>query len=157
MTLNKKIKQFIANTGHYVILPDMNQKNGVWNEIKKERCCFGARIARALCEHRLQRLNNYRTFKFWYFQDGLKEMLNRLDVTEKELYTILYVCGTGTILPFSGREWKNNPKHVYQKLIKIERKPTCEEINFIINCHADEFDSHSDSIRNIYQLLCKPK
>lgn len=157
MKLNKRIKWFIEDTEDFVILPDMLQRNGSWrlgNDEDTHKCCFGARIARALCKPRSD-LNND-DLAYFSFKDGKKEMLKRLDIGEKELDMILYVCGTGRRWAFGGYAWLNKPAKVYQKLIRIERKPTDEEMDRLVNfCHL-EIDPYTPTVLEIYESLTQP-
>ena len=159
LKLNDRIQQFIKDTSDFVTMPDMRQCNGNWlsEEYRPERCCFGARVARAICTP-IKSLNaNNDVVYRWYFGDGRNAMLHALDVTDDELRFILYVCGAGITLPFSGNAWGNSPKHVYQQLIKIERRPTDKDIKVLIDCHGQNLPSDSEEIQKVYRSLCKRK
>ena len=158
MTLNKRIEKFIVDTSDFVTMPDMMQSEGQWrsNDSHPERCCFGSRIARAICEP-VKTLNaNNDVIYRWHFSEGRKAMLYALDVTDDELRFILYACGTGTTFPFGGTAWENSPKHVYQQLIKIERRPTDEDICALIDCHSQDLPPDSEGIQKVYRSLCQP-
>ena len=153
MNLNNRIREFIADTEAIVTLPDMDQSNGVWDDCVNEKCCFGARIARALCKP-----TTYNNIKVYRFDAGKNKMLKRLNLYPEALYGILYACGTGTTRPFDEIDWENDPTTVYQNLMKIERKPTVKEVHdLILFWEAYELPSSSDFVQAIYQALCEPE
>ena len=150
MTLNERIREFIADTEAIVTLPDMDQRIGYWGYpgIPKHEhhiCCFGARVARALCQPK----------KYGYdTDDGHIEMRRRIGLQDWELGPILYACGTGISLFHWGINWKNEPHFVYEKFVKIKRKPTDKELHRLTYAERDDHRYLLPKVPEIYDSLC---
>lgn len=143
---NERIQTFISDTKDIVTLPNIDQSVGKWGrKFTPHECCFGARVAKALGAKHDAR-----------YDVGKKHMKAILDLTETELCVILYVCGTGRICSFDTVDWANEPETVYERLLKIERKPTPYEISKAFDCWQDVIPFDDKRIQDIYQSLCKP-
>lgn len=117
--LKTRIKQFYKDTKDIVLLPDMNQSCGYWNDENKipSSCCFGARIAKA---YNIKYRIDGKTFSH---RDGADEMQEKLNLGLFELDSLLWLCGAH-FNPFGTVNWIASPEYVMNNLLKIERKPT---------------------------------
>ena len=155
MELNNRITTFKERVWEYCSLPEMSQGIALWNERKKEkahRCCFGARIARALDIAEPARANHYKTYHFF---KGKEAMLEHLKIDEDQLYFALWLSGADSS-PFSGWSWHDNPAKVLNRLALIEWIPNnrdCQLIYKVHNKHElwDKRPLHHDFI---YDHMC---
>jgi len=112
MRLKRRIHNFVDKVHDTVTLPNMDE--GEWKE--DGQCCFGARIAKVYDND--------------FYTDGEEKMQQELGLDAFELNSILWMCGSH-YAPFSAYRWDHTPKHVINNLLKIERKPTTREFEFI--------------------------
>ena len=126
--LNQRIRQFVDKTESVTCLPDMKQAIGEWDTWKPEEyrhhCCFGARIAHALCKTR----SVPGAPQYWQYTDGIDEITKQLQLPLYTIEILLQICGTGHVLPFGTINWLHTPSEVMQNFIKIERAPTDYEV-----------------------------
>lgn len=125
ITFNQKIKDFHEKTKHYTLLDDMYQGRGCWylGLDLAHQCCFGARIARAVCKPEIHVPNDIEGegYQYWDFRQGRQAMLNALDTDLDELEVVLWACGASSAA-FNGGDWDDPVEDVIEKLVKVERR-----------------------------------
>ena len=128
--LKTKIASFIDKFNAIAPSWVQNQDQGVWKDESQDEetqlvyCCFGAAVAKAFdCSYN-RRKNKY------IFQDGGYELARHLHLNNRNLNTLLWLCGASTN-PFSSFNWELPCKTVLANLSKIEHEPTDEEFHIL--------------------------
>ena len=131
-TLNSRIQEFFDNVKDYVLLPDMNQTHGYFYEggVHGEpgdehgsNCCFGARVARGISEPEvIMHPGTDQEYSRWDFSDGEEDMMEFLEVSERELTFMLWVCGA-SVCAFGSRNWDRPVEEVMKRFVQIENRP----------------------------------
>ena len=173
MTLNQRIRSFCTSVEKYTNLPDELQTNGYYKEypdcpdfMQPHECCFGARIARALCEPKYDTDEDGDECAIWYFVDGESAIYDQLQIDPRTLKNILFACGTGLNNPFGRYRWAHPISYVMERLVKIERLPTdleneiLSELSyshgFVFYNYDREWNEEQNPVIRIYESLCEP-
>lgn len=131
-SFNQEVNAFYEKVKDYVLLPDMRQSVPRWknNKLNPAKCCFGARVARALCKPEVLTTNPFEDKYFeWRFLDGRDKMEEELQLNTMELYLMLWACGAARY-PFSSDPWQLDVDSVMARFIMIEYRPTEEQTNY---------------------------
>ena len=141
--LNKAIEAFIMQTWTHCTLDNMEQAAGRWidEHTVPERCCFGARVAKAY--------NLKDEQGFYYFLDGEKKMAEELECSIIQVNFALWTCGAPKD-PFDLIPWIIHPKEVMEHLKHIEWVPSTD------NCNLIMADALNRDIKEIYEKICMP-
>ena len=73
-------------------------------------CCIGARLAGHLCENSSD------------YVDGIDAFAKQIGCNRAHLILLFSQAGAGNA-PLGPRKWNNQPKHVWENLLKIEKLP----------------------------------
>jgi len=157
---NQKIKSFHEQTKAYTCLPDMAQRISFWKDYDENphKCCFGARIAKALRISYCARVGTY------CFSDGRESMLKALGFeshldgivySESHLSALMWLCGT-PCNPFDETVWIHSPQSVMDRLCQVEHSLTKDEVLEITDIWHQEsmhVEKRQDTFHHIWTRI----